>query len=144
MRFFDCRKSPLSLAGREGLEPSNARSKAWCLTSLATAQQNCLPDSSNEITLRDGTDSKCQQPTMIRAAGDATILTQIGDQLAATCYETTFWRSGVICSPAQCGCRDFRIAMLFMADFGVNLNRNQRLSRTSYSHSRPLPPAEGS
>jgi hypothetical protein len=27
------------MAGREGLEPSNARSKAWCLTSLATAQQ---------------------------------------------------------------------------------------------------------
>ena len=28
-----------SLAGREGFEPSNARSKAWCLTSLATAQR---------------------------------------------------------------------------------------------------------
>src|SRR5262249_55714740 len=27
------------LAGREGFEPSNARSKAWCLTSLATAQR---------------------------------------------------------------------------------------------------------
>src|SRR5579875_1860778 len=29
------------MAGREGLEPSNARSKAWCLTSLATAQRAC-------------------------------------------------------------------------------------------------------
>jgi hypothetical protein len=27
------------MAGREGFEPSNARSKAWCLASLATAQQ---------------------------------------------------------------------------------------------------------
>ena len=26
------------MAGREGFEPSNARSKAWCLASLATAQ----------------------------------------------------------------------------------------------------------
>src|SRR5206468_6566853 len=30
------------MAGREGFEPSNARSKAWCLTSLATAQQSLL------------------------------------------------------------------------------------------------------
>jgi hypothetical protein len=39
VRFFNCRKPSLSLAGREGFEPSNARSKAWCLTSLATAQR---------------------------------------------------------------------------------------------------------
>jgi hypothetical protein len=25
----------------------------------------------------------------------------------------------------QCGCRDFRIAMLFMAHFAVNLNGNE-------------------
>src|SRR6202022_1457319 len=30
---------PVDLAGREGLEPSKARSKAWCLTNLATAQR---------------------------------------------------------------------------------------------------------
>ncbi len=33
------------MAGREGFEPSNARSKAWCLTSLATAQRSDLPGS---------------------------------------------------------------------------------------------------
>src|SRR5208283_2066858 len=39
MRFPSYRKLPRRLAGREGFEPSNARSKAWCLTSLATAQR---------------------------------------------------------------------------------------------------------
>src|SRR5579872_6067846 len=33
------------MAGREGFEPSNARSKAWCLTSLATAQRSDVPGS---------------------------------------------------------------------------------------------------
>src|SRR6202011_8921 len=28
------------MAGREGLEPSNASSKGWCLTNLATAQRS--------------------------------------------------------------------------------------------------------
>src|SRR5579872_382911 len=31
------------MAGREGLEPSNARSKAWCLTNLATAHRIRAP-----------------------------------------------------------------------------------------------------
>ena len=33
----------VSMAGREGFEPSNARSKAWCLTNLATAQHGPRP-----------------------------------------------------------------------------------------------------
>src|ERR1035441_1106777 len=45
MRFLKYRKLPHRLAGREGFEPSNARSKAWCLTSLATAQRSDLPGS---------------------------------------------------------------------------------------------------
>jgi hypothetical protein len=32
---------------------------------------------------------------LIHDAGQTNILTQIGDGLAATCYETTFWRSGL-------------------------------------------------
>src|ERR1700688_4680964 len=38
-RFPTTHLPPQILAGREGLEPSNARSKAWCLTNLATAQR---------------------------------------------------------------------------------------------------------
>jgi hypothetical protein len=65
------------------------------------------------------------------------MVTQIGDRLAASCHETTFWHSGRGCFQNPCGCPDFPIAMLFMAHFAVNLNCNQRLIRMSYSQGPP-------
>src|SRR5579859_2303457 len=65
------------------------------------------------------------------------MVTQIGDRPAASCHETTFWHSGRGCCSAPLRLPGFSVAMLFMAHFAVNLNRNQRLIRMSYSQGPP-------
>jgi len=112
---------------------------------LATAQQNrsrfrtsIIEIAARELIHSHQSGSQMSLARHILHAGYANIVTHIGDRLAATCYETTFWRGGLRTVQRQCGCQELPIAMLFMAHFAVNLNRNQRLTRLSYSYSHSV------
>src|SRR5208282_3975866 len=119
VRSFNFRKSPLSLAGREGFEPSNARSKAWCLTSLATAQRiwiqklgpALLPINTSQKPKLTATETPSR-----RSAGESDNLIY-SDRTAAILHRTISRRT---CPDFDFSSLRAGIAMLLMRFFAVN------------------------
>src|SRR5579884_699372 len=91
-------------AGREGFEPSNARSKAWCLTSLATAQLD-------PGLLRDRAHTCYQKVTHTITPVPAVPIDRESEQRKWS-RMTAFEQSGVIAADVKAGLKPCQLCSL--------------------------------